>query len=136
MNQSESVICCEGFHDRAFWGGLLQYAGCKGLKGNLKHQLLDRTGAGLNRGEYAFLGPGGHLVRLQPTQQVGGPLTAARIRLGQLATRSLTRIIICRDSDSEAFSTASDRARESAASLNGWLPDASHRVEGADVHIE
>lgn len=51
---SESVILCEGFHDRAFWDGWLTFLGCNsdGFKpGTPGYPALDPWGDPVRRGQ-------------------------------------------------------------------------------------
>ncbi len=84
---SESVILCEGYHDRAFWAGWLEYLGCEDpgrSRGNGNRvAVLDPWGKKVVGGEFAFHSKAGKFIRVVPcgsdSRAVG---RQARKRLG------------------------------------------------------
>jgi hypothetical protein len=81
---SESVILCEGFHDRAFWDGWLLFLGCDsaGFKpGTPGFPALDPWGDPVRRGQYAYRSKSGSFVRLRPCNGKSNVLQEARVRL-------------------------------------------------------
>ena len=102
MNEpTESVVLCEGYHDRAFWAGWLLHLGCTdpGAGNGARGKLVDPWNKPVTRGHFGFRSTSGRFVRLQPCHSREKVIRAARIRLSQLATQSLTRLVVCVDSD-------------------------------------
>lgn len=64
MSAPVSYVLCEGYLDRAFLSGWLEHLGCTSARG-----ALDPYGLPVSGGRYAYRGPGGHFVVVQP---VGG----------------------------------------------------------------
>ena len=57
MNEIESVVLCEGYHDRAFWTGWLQHLGCANpgqRQGSAEIRVKDPWGDRVRGGEFAF----------------------------------------------------------------------------------
>jgi len=101
---SESVIYCEGYHDRAFWMGWLKYLGCAdpgippaGRTGRVP--VFDPWGDEVKGGQYAYHSPSTQFLRVVPCNGKTKVLPAARIRLGQRNTKALRRLVINIDSD-------------------------------------
>jgi hypothetical protein len=102
---SESVILCEGFHDRAFWDGWLTFLGCNsdGFKpGTPGYPALDPWGDPVRQGQFAFRSQSGKFVRVRPCSGRGNVLQEARIRLNRRTTRQLLRLVINVDVDTTA----------------------------------
>ncbi len=106
----ESVVLCEGYHDRAFWAGWLTHLGCTdpGLKPGktTRSQVLDPWGAPVVAGQYAYRSTGGQFVRVVPCHGKEKILTAARLRLIERGSKALIRLVINVDSDVNADGTA------------------------------
>jgi hypothetical protein len=102
---SESVILCEGFHDRALWDGWLTFLGCNsdGFKpGTPGYPALDPWGDPVRQGQFAFRSQSGRFVRVRPCHGRGNVLQEARIRLNRRTTRQLLRLVINVDVDTTA----------------------------------
>lgn len=97
----ESVILCEGFHDRAFWKGWLHHLGCKDAL-NERRKAYDPFGKPVEGGQFAFLTPSGSFVRLRPCHGDRNVLEQVTIRLKQRTTARLFRLIVNLDTDAEA----------------------------------
>jgi hypothetical protein len=81
---SESVILCEGFHDRAFWDGWLTSLGCNsdGYKpGTPGFPAPDPWGAEVRGGQFAYRSMSASFVRVRPCNGRSKILQGARIRL-------------------------------------------------------
>ncbi len=101
---SESVIYCEGYHDRAFWMGWLGHLGCVDpgapLPGGTgRRTILDPWSDPVKGGQYAYHSRSGRFIRVVPCQGKHKVLPAARIRLGQRNSKGLVRLVINIDSD-------------------------------------
>jgi hypothetical protein len=106
---SESVILCEGYHDRAFWDGWLTPLGCNsdGFKpGTPGFPALDPWGASVSRGQFAYRSKSGNFIRLRPCNGKSKVLQEARIRLTQRTTKRLLRLVVNVDVDTSAAATS------------------------------
>jgi hypothetical protein len=106
---SESVILCEGFHDRAFWDGWLTSLGCNsnGYKPDTPgYPAPDPWGRTVGRGQFAYRSTGGNFVRILPCNGKRNVLRAARNRLTQRTTERLVRLVINVDVDTSAAGMA------------------------------
>jgi len=100
---SETVILCEGYHDRAFWSGLLEYAGCTNLareSGAKPIKVRDPFGIPVGGGDFGFGSRSGAFVRVRPCR--GPVLGPAKTRLAERATKSLSRLVLNIDPDTDA----------------------------------
>src|SRR5258708_3800323 len=106
---SESVILCEGFHDRAFWDGWLTVLGCNsdGFKpGTPGYPALDPWGDPVRQGQFAYRSKSGRFVRVRPCNGKSNVLQEARIRLTRRTTRQLLRLVINVDVDTSTAGMA------------------------------
>ncbi len=101
---SESVIFCEGYHDRAFWQGWLLYLGCvdpgapapgSSRRGVVRDPWKDKVEAG----QHAYHTKGGHFLRVVPCKGKQNLLPLARDRLNKRTGKSLVRLVLCVDPD-------------------------------------
>jgi hypothetical protein len=102
---SESVILCEGFHDRAFWDGWLTSLGCKsdGFKpGTPGYPAPDPWGDEVRGGQFAYRSKSGSFVRVRPCNGKSNVLREARIRITRRTIKRLLRLIINVDVDTSA----------------------------------
>ena len=103
---SESVIFCEGYHDRAFWAGWLLRLGCTdpGEQPGKAHRMpvSDPWGTEVRGGHFAFRAPGGGFLKIVPCHGKPNVRSAARVRLKGRADRKLNRLVISVDSDAPA----------------------------------
>jgi len=106
MTGSEIYILCEGYHDRAFWKGLLTYAGCASLGGPGKKP-SDPWGETVHGGQYAFENRNKAFLRVVPAGSKYQLIALAETRLRQRAPKTVTHLIINHDSDSFADGTPS-----------------------------
>lgn len=107
---SESVILCEGYHDRAFWAGWLLHLGCTdpGLPPagkTTRAQVLDPWNTPVTGGQFAYHSTSGRFVRVRPCHGKGNVLPAARVRLGQRTSKPLLRLVVTVDPDVSAAGT-------------------------------
>lgn len=107
---SESVVLCEGYHDRAFWSGWLERLGCKNLAPPSGKKVLDPWGAAVVGGQYAFHSTTGRFIRLVPCHGRTNVLPEARNRLRQqrddieqkTSEVRLARLVVAIDPDTDA----------------------------------
>src|SRR5207247_4429675 len=107
---SESVILCEGYHDRAFWKGWFSFLGCSdpgqpptGKSGRIL--ILDPWNTSVTGGQYAFLSKSAHFIRVVPCLGKTEILPAARLRLRERTSKPLVRLVINVDPDVAAAIT-------------------------------
>jgi hypothetical protein len=109
---SESVILCEGYHDRAFWAGWLLYLGCtdpgKPTPGHVKRKTVNDpwNDPVIGSGQFAFLSQSGRFLRIQPCQGRTNILPAANRRLAQRTSRAITLLVMNIDADTHADGTS------------------------------
>ncbi len=101
---SESVILCEGYHDRAFWAGWLLHLGCvdPGLPPaghSLRSRVLDPWNDPVTSGHFAYYSKNGRFLRVVPCGGRSMILPAARRRLGQRGAKALERLVLTIDAD-------------------------------------
>ncbi len=102
---SETIILVEGYHDRAFWKGLLLHAGCVDLAsaaGTAAVRITDTVGKPVKGGQFAFRSRSGTFIRVQPRHGDANVLREARIRLQGRPTRPFARLVRCLDADVDA----------------------------------
>jgi hypothetical protein len=102
---SESVILCEGFHDRAFWDGWLTFLRCNsdGFKpGTPGYPALDPWGDQVRGGEFAYHSTTGSFIRVRPCNGKSRVLQEARVRLLLRRGKPLLRLVINVDADISA----------------------------------
>ncbi|MFH1921347.1 MAG: hypothetical protein ABIP48_15890 [Planctomycetota bacterium] len=110
----ESVILCEGYHDRAFWGGLLEHLGCTdpgkrpGKTG--RASVLDPWGDPVVRGHFGYRSKSDRFVRIFHCGGKRNVLREAQNRLREEGNRvrqraslgRLARLVITVDPDVNA----------------------------------
>jgi hypothetical protein len=131
----ESVIVCEGYHDRAFLRGLLVLRGCEELKNKPYRDGKRVTG----KGQYAFRTPRGGWLRVAPAGTDSKLLGDSETILQARMTSPLSHLVVVRDDDRPAStSDTADAAAPPApdavrASLEAWAAKlGARRVAGAD----
>jgi hypothetical protein len=104
---SESVLYCEGYHDRAFWKGWLGHLGCvdpgsppPGRTGRVP--IFDPWGTEVKGSQYAYHSRSGGFIRVVPCAGKAKILPLVRIRLGQRSSKASLRLVINIDSDVNA----------------------------------
>ena len=123
----ESVILCEGFHDRAFWAGLLERKlGCTDARPKLANGNLGTAmdpflpSSRVVGGDFAFLTPSGAFLRIRPCHGDSKVLAMTTIRLKERTTKALRYLIVNLDVDPDDDDVA--RAKLRAERID-------HRVE-------
>lgn len=100
----QSIILCEGFHDRAFWQGWLLAQNFKdpGVRpGSARAPVQDPWGRTVARGQFAFIAPSGHFVRVVPCGGRPKMLPEARLCLKQRAINPLVCLVLNVDTDED-----------------------------------
>jgi hypothetical protein len=102
----ESLILCEGYHDRAFWKGLLEHLGCTiphdPQKTASRLIVKDPFGSKVTGGEYGYASRAGDFIRIRPCHGNAEVDDALRTRLKERTTRALRRLVVTYDADSDA----------------------------------
>lgn len=98
----ESIVLCEGYHDRAFWSGWLLSLGCTDLKPVPGKPVLDPWNKPVRSGAFAFSKQSGSFVRVVPVHGVGSLLREGLDLLPLRTTRAIRRLILSIDSDDVA----------------------------------
>lgn len=110
---SESVILCEGYHDRAFWTGWLEHLGCENLgrprDGAGQIQVYDPWNSLVSRGEFAFRSKTGKFLRIVPCRGKDNVLPTAESRLKDREVKRLLRLVLNVDCDVSLSNTHSPR---------------------------
>jgi hypothetical protein len=139
---SESLILCEGFHDRAFWDGWLAYLGCNsvGFKpGTPGYPALDPWGDKVGGGQFAYRSKSGAFVRVRSCNAKANVLRAARIRLNERTTKALLRLVINVDVDTGAAGMATGptglRRQDVLHQVQQIDPSAAMNVNG-DIQVD
>jgi hypothetical protein len=111
MSLRQSIVLCEGYHDRAFWSGWLTYLGCADpaspLPGGGRAEVLDPWGRPVRGGDYGFHSKSDEFVRVRPCQGRDGVMREARRILTEeskrvlqdLAASQLNRLVFTLDPD-------------------------------------
>lgn len=104
MSKSESVILCEGYHDRAFWTGMLLKQGCVDPGQPLPNQsrrkfVVDPWGKEVKSGQYGFQSKTGVFIRVIPCGGKHNILRFLKIRLAERATKPLHYLVVSADAD-------------------------------------
>ncbi|MGE0431238.1 MAG: hypothetical protein AB7K09_13035 [Planctomycetota bacterium] len=103
MNANETLILCEGFHDRAFWSGFFAHRACTRPSGDA----LDKPGPVreqprfMGGGTFGFRTPAGAIVRVMPCGGDSRVEPTARIQLEKRKsdTTPFSRLVLCVDAD-------------------------------------
>ncbi len=128
---TESYILCEGYHDRAFWKGLLVHLGCVS-QGMLGQVPKDPWSDPVRGGQFAFNSSRGNFIRVVPAGGKAKLLPLSEIRLQQRVDKPLRFLVINSDSDSNADgtpSTTKEIAFNSVLQLSKKLDPDAQEVE-------
>ena len=95
----ESYVLCEGYHDRAFWGGWLGRLGCTdpGLRADGRggrRVVCDPWGVNVTKGHHAYLSASDQFLRVVPCGGRANIVRAVRNRLQQRTSKALTHLLI------------------------------------------
>jgi hypothetical protein len=107
---SESLVLCEGYHDRAFWAGWLRHLGCsdQGFRpGTRGYPRPDPWGIPIRGGHFAYASLSNAFLRVVSCGGRGNILRDAEARLRDRATKALLRLVINIDPDVSAAGTGS-----------------------------
>ena len=104
---SESVILCEGYHDRAFWAGWLAHLSCSDPGApppgsTRRRDIFDPWNTKVAGGQYAYLSGTGKFLRVVPCGGKSQILPVARDRLMQRSRKPIVRLVVNIDADTTA----------------------------------
>jgi hypothetical protein len=105
---TESYVVCEGFHDRAFWSGLLLRLGCSdpGYRPHGRRvSIRDPFGDTVSGGHYAFLSRSGKFIRIVAAGGKDNIPDVVRLRLTTRSGKPLERLVVNVDLDMRADGT-------------------------------
>ncbi|MBN1208174.1 MAG: hypothetical protein JXB05_25150 [Myxococcaceae bacterium] len=102
----ESVILCEGYHDRAFWDGWLRFLKCGVPQANNKalsaRIVKDPWGRTVSGGQFGYQSSAGNFLRIIPC---GGDTFVPGVlkdRLAARTTHGLRNLVVNYDADTDA----------------------------------
>ena len=101
---SDSVVLCEGYHDRAFWKGWLARLGCA----EARTAIVQRSPGNkqIAKGEYDYRAVSGRIIRVIPCGGKRLLMRAARVHLGDRGmSPGLERLVINVDADTALEAT-------------------------------
>ncbi len=99
--KKESVVFCEGFHDRDFWAGWLERRlgwADPGVRGGKRVAFNDPFGRSVTKGHFGFAKER-RFVRVQQCEGAEKVIAEALRRLGQRTDQALHHVVINLDSD-------------------------------------
>jgi hypothetical protein len=106
MTPSESVILCEGYHDRAFGDGWLRFLKCGVPQANNKaiatKIVKDPWGRTVSGGQYGYHSPAGNFIRVVPCGGDDFIPVALKDRLAGRTTHALRHLVVNYDADKDA----------------------------------
>jgi hypothetical protein len=126
---SESVVFCEGYHDRAFWSGWLEHLGCTDPgQGSPRRTVYDLAGEPVVSPQFGYRTPTQAFVRLVACHGRRGVRDAAGGQLRKEADRwkqgasepRLARLILSIDPDLEAEELSAESGF-TITNLQSWL---------------
>lgn len=138
--QAESVVLCEGFYDRSFWSGLLQYMGCTdpGIRPDTSTRVTfpDPWKVTIKQGQFGFASKSERCIRVKPCGGKSNIIREAESALNDRNDRRLLRLVINVDADTNADGTESLSKSFSRAAITELL----HRLninatETPDGHL-
>jgi len=123
---SESVVLCEGYHDRAFWAGWLIHLGCQVPSapppgGSRPRDVIDPWGQEVTGGPYGFRSMTNTFIRVAPCGGRDKIRVEARRRLTRRNVEPLRSLVLNVDSDNRADSVTPGTAGIKQQSLRDLL---------------
>jgi len=105
--KTQSIVLCEGYHDRAFWAGwLLSRLGCTDPGDpsgkSAREKVMDPWERLVVGGDFGFRSASGHFIRVTPCHGKQNILPIAEGHLKRRRSWPLTALVLAADSDLEA----------------------------------
>ena len=113
----ESIIYCEGYHDRSFWDGILKHLGCRSLKTLDGTAVIDPFGEEMKGGHFAYHSKSDKFLRLVPCHSKKDVIRFAKLRLKLITTKPIDRLILNFDSDLSPDISIEEAAKMRLANL-------------------
>jgi len=130
---AECYILCEGYHDRAFWKGLLLHLGCTDPSLEGKQQVSDPWKKKVCGGQFAFISPSGRFIRIVP---VGGDRHLLRkqfkSRIDMRTIEKLCALIVSADADVQ---NEDDNIHVALPDVVQWARDVDAQSTDAQTHV-
>jgi hypothetical protein len=101
IEERESIVFCEGYHDRAFWKGWLRALGWTDpgeRPGGARVSFRDPFGGAVAGGDFGF-GREGRFLRVKECKGDARVMPLAIGRIGERATKGLRHVVLCFDAD-------------------------------------
>jgi len=132
---SEAVVFCEGFYDRDFWGGWLEYLGCPSP---VPGKVVDSQGLPVRgQGHAGYWTKGGQFIRIVPCRGKENVLPKARRRIrARRLDPAVSRLVVCIDPDIEAGSASAATGLRAQDLLHQVRQIESGAVANADSDID
>jgi hypothetical protein len=115
-----SVVVCEGYHDRAFWKGLLLHLGCTDPSSRGRVRLQDPWGDPVVGGHFGFRSCSGRFIVIVPSRgerDKGDKIkSTASFYLEQRPKKRIDRLVINVDDDAPAGSPGQAASHRSSFS--------------------
>ncbi len=114
----ESVVLCEGYHDRAFWAAWLLQIGCTDpgqREAGRRVPVNDPWGRRVEGGQFGFHSRSEQFVRIVPCQGRHKVLRMAHDRLADRVDHKLRLLVVSTDADVDAGGTQSGQGPALAA---------------------
>lgn len=121
---SESIVICEGFHDRSFLKGWLLSVGCTDPSQDGTKPIRDPWGRPVSRGHFGFLDQLGRFLRIVPAHSDDRCFSVAEDLLKGRATHPIRDLVVVVDSDNSDVSRRA--SRDNLVSRLGGQVDADH----------
>ena len=102
----ETILLCEGYHDRSFLTGWALYLGAQDLA-LVEKSVRDPWGKPVTRGHFGFRDPGGRFFRIIPVNTDTQLFPTAAALLQESNTRPIRDLVIVVDADSSVESRQS-----------------------------
>ena len=101
--KTQSIILCEGFHDRSFWSGLLEFLNCPEPKSHSETGIIsieDPSGKPVRNGEFGYYSTSNKFIRIIPAKSKDKLWNVFETRLAKRSSEPvLTHLIVNMDSD-------------------------------------
>ncbi|MGA2498763.1 MAG: hypothetical protein ABSH20_13550 [Tepidisphaeraceae bacterium] len=119
MSLSEALVICEGYHDRAFWHGMLKDLGCHDAPSTQEgdHRVFRDPWNRPVRGGRALLSKSREFVSIRPANGKDDVCRTVRLRLGEHALQPLRVLVVNVDADTNADGTPSTSRGVSRAAV-------------------
>ena len=134
--KTQSIIFCEGFHDRSFWAGLLEFLNCPEPKPHPETGIIsvkDPSGKSVKNGEFGYYATSNKFIRIIPAKSKDKLWNVFETRLAKRSSEPiLTNLIVNMDSDE----LVEDEKSKSDSYLDNLLVRTRSKISGASLTPE